>query len=147
VKRLVAVLIAVALVASLPIAFAGASGHAAKLHLHTTKLGAILVNRHGFTLYAFTKDTRNHDACAKITQCLPVWPAVTTSCKPIAGHGVKKSLIGTITLKHGVKQVTYAGHPLYTYVADTGPAQTSYVNYLQFGGRWPAVSASGALVK
>jgi hypothetical protein len=43
--------------------------------------------------------------------------------------------------------VTYAGHPLYRYIADTGPGQTSYINILQFGGRWPAVNGAGHEVK
>jgi hypothetical protein len=71
---------------------------------------------------------------------------VTTSGRPVAGPGVKRSLLGTIKLGRKT-QVTYAGHPLYTYVADTHPAQTSYVNILQFNGRWPALNAAGKEVK
>jgi predicted lipoprotein with Yx(FWY)xxD motif len=104
------------------------------------------VDSRGFTLYAFTKDRRNHDACAGVPDCLTVWPALTVSGKPIVGPGVKRSLIGTITVK-GKKQVTYAGHPLYGYIADRAPGQTYYINILQFGGRWPAVNAAGHEVK
>jgi hypothetical protein len=43
--------------------------------------------------------------------------------------------------------VTYAGHPLYRYIADTAPGQTYFINILQFGGRWPAVNAAGQEVK
>jgi predicted lipoprotein with Yx(FWY)xxD motif len=119
----------------------------AKLGLRKTSVGSILVNSRGFTLYAFTRDGRNRDACARIPRCLAVWPAVTTSGTPVAGKGVRSALIGTIALKGGRRQVTYAGHPLYTYIADSGPGQTSYVNILQFGGRWPAVDAAGHEVK
>jgi predicted lipoprotein with Yx(FWY)xxD motif len=56
-------------------------------------------------------------------------------------------LIGTIRLANGKKQVTYAGHPLYTYVGDSAPGQTYYVNFFQFGGYWPAVNASGRELK
>ena len=66
---------------------------------------------------------------------------------PLAGPGVKRSLVGTITLKHGVKQLTYAGRPLYLYSQDTRPAETRYVNLLQFQGYWPAINASGKDVK
>jgi predicted lipoprotein with Yx(FWY)xxD motif len=76
-----------------------------------------------------------------------VWPAVTTSGRPIAGPGVKPGLLGTITLTSGKKQVTYAGHPLYTYIADAGPGSTFYVNVAQFGGNWPALNAAGKEVK
>ena len=110
-------------------------------------MGTILVNSGGFTVYAFTRDGRNKDNCAQVSGCLSVWPPVTTTDKAIAGRGVGARLIGAITLKNGLKQVTYAGHPLYTYVADSGPGQPFYVNVSQFGGRWPAVNSAGGEVK
>jgi predicted lipoprotein with Yx(FWY)xxD motif len=126
---------------------AGASGGQAKLELRKTSVGTILVNARGRTLYAFSRDGHNRDACAKITNCLAAWPAVTTSGAPVAGKGVRRGLIGTIVLKRGVRQVTYAGHPLYTYIGDSAPAQTYYVNFFQYGGFWPAVNAAGKEVK
>jgi predicted lipoprotein with Yx(FWY)xxD motif len=135
------------LLALLPAALAGAKSGPAKLQLHRTKFGMILVNGRGFTIYAFTKDRRNQDACVKSSACISVWPPVTTPGTPVLGRGVKRSLVGAITIKGGVKQVTYGGHPLYTYIADTQAAQTTYINILQFGGRWPAVNASGGEVK
>lgn len=126
---------------------AGAGARRAELRLRKTSVGTILVNSRGFTLYAFTLDKRNRDACAKIAHCLAAWPPVTTSGKALAGPGVRRGLIGTLTLKGGVKQVTYAGHPLYTYVGDSSPGQTYYVNFFQFGGYWPAVNAAGQEVK
>ena len=44
-------------------------------------------------------------------------------------------------------QVTYAGHPLYTYTGDSGPGKTSYVGVKAFGGAWYALNASGGAVK
>jgi predicted lipoprotein with Yx(FWY)xxD motif len=128
-------------------ALAGASSGRAKLELRRTAVGTILVNSRGFTVYAFTKDRRNRDNCATSRPCITVWPPVTTVGAPIAGPGVRTSLLGTIPLKGGRRQVTYAGHPLYTYIADTRPGQTTYVNLLQFGGRWPAINAAGDEVK
>ena len=125
---------------------AGALGSRAELKLRRTSVGTILVDSRGFTLYAFTKDRPNHDACAAIAGCLRIWPALTTVGKPIAGPGVKASLIGTIPVR-GLRQVTYAGHPLYGYIIDTGPGQTFYINVLQFTGRWPALNAAGHEVK
>jgi len=142
--------IALGAIAAIALALAGvasAGGTQAKLELRKTSKGTILVNAKGFTIYAFTKDSRNTDRCVKTNGCATAWPPVTTSGKPIAGPGVKAALIGTITPKHGVRQVTYAGHPLYTYIADTHPGQTTYVNFLQFGGRWPALDAAGHEVK
>src|SRR6266567_9127926 len=101
-------LAAIAALAAAPAA-AGARGSATKIELHTTKLGPILVDQHGYTVYAFTKDTRNHDACAAIFECLSLWPAVTSQTAPIAGQGVKSSLLGTIKFRNGRRQLTYAG--------------------------------------
>ena len=103
----------------------------------------ILVNSKGFTVYAFSKDSRNKDACVKISGCAAIWPPLTTAAKPIAGSGVKASLLGTIPYKGNLRQVTYAGHPLYMYSADSSPGSTGYVNQKAFGGRWPAMNAAG----
>ena len=112
----------------------------------STKLGKILVASHGDTLYAFSKDKKNMDVCAKISGCQAVWPIKAVSGELKAGSGVKQSLLGTTTVK-GNKQATYAGHPLYGYVENGGPGDTDYVGISQFGGTWPAVSPSGKLIK
>jgi predicted lipoprotein with Yx(FWY)xxD motif len=143
---LIAVL-AASIVAALATGSAGARVNRAKLQLRKTSVGTILVNGRGFTIYAFTKDGRNRDACASIRGCIGLWPIVGGAAKPMLGPGVKSSLVGTITIKGGAKQVTYAGHPLYTYAGDSGPGQTSYVNFPMFGGRWPAMNAAGREVK
>jgi predicted lipoprotein with Yx(FWY)xxD motif len=146
-KRILTVMLATAAAALLTTSLATASAGRAKLQLRKTSVGTILVNAHGFTVYAFTKDRRNKDTCVKIAGCSGLWPVVGTSGKAIAGKGVRSSLIGTITLTGGAKQVTYAGHPLYTYAGDGGPGMTFYVNVFQFGGFWPAVNAAGKEVK
>jgi predicted lipoprotein with Yx(FWY)xxD motif len=141
--------IALAAVACLALgaSLAVASGGKPELQLHATRLGNILVNNRGYTVYAFSLDKRNKDVCQTIIACLTEWPAVRPGAV-LAGPGVKKSLIGTIKLTHGGgKQLTYNGWPLYTYVDDFSPHQTSNVNILQFDGRWPALNAKGKLVK
>ena len=145
-RRILVLAAAIAAVAPTT-ALAHAHASSAKLQLRKTSIGTILVDERGFTLYTFTKDARGKDMCATIGGCVSVWPVVSTGGKPIAGRGVAPSLIGTITLKGGTRQITYAGHPLYTYSADSRPAQTSYVNASQFGGRWPALNAAGQEVK
>ena len=146
-KRILITAVAIATVAALAAGSAGARVSRSTLKLHKTNVGTILVNGRGFTLYAFTKDRRNHEACQRINGCLSLWPVVSGAAKPILGPGVKRSKVGTIKLKSGKKQLTYGGHPLYTYAADGGPGQTFYVNFFQFGGRWPAINGAGALVK
>lgn len=146
-RRISAVLAAAALLATGATGLASAAAKREKLQLRKTKVGTILVNGRGFTVYVFTKDSRNQDACVKIGECASIWPPLTSAGKPTTGPGVKSSLIGTITIKGGAKQVTYAGHPLYTYSGDSGPGETSYVHFSAFGGHWPAVNASGGEVK
>lgn len=149
-KRLTILFIAVA--AIVPGGISEATGRAreargAKLALRHTALGNILVNGEGLTVYAFTRDTRNHDRCVTISGCTGIWPLVTTGGKPRLGAGVRRPLVGTISPAGGERQVTYAGHPLYTYIGASGPGDTSYVGLSQFGGRWLALSATGHTVK
>jgi predicted lipoprotein with Yx(FWY)xxD motif len=116
------------------------------INAHASKLGKILVASNGDILYAFSKDSKNKDACAKISGCLDVWPIEAVHGKLKAGTGVKQSLLGTITVG-GKKQATYDGHPLYGYVEANTASDTDYVGITQSGGTWPAVSPSGKLIK
>jgi predicted lipoprotein with Yx(FWY)xxD motif len=118
-----------------------------EVELHHTSLGEILSTSSGFTLYEFTRDRAGSDSCAKISGCLHVWPALQSSGKPKAGAGVRASLLSTIKLPGGASQVTYAGHPLYLYSADTKPGETSYVGVSEFGGWWYALNSAGSAVR
>jgi predicted lipoprotein with Yx(FWY)xxD motif len=116
---------------------------AATVQLRHTDLGNILVSSSGRTLYEFTRDHANRNSCATISGCSAVWPSLKASGRPTAGSGVKASLLSSTS----GNQVTYAGHPLYTYSGDSGPGKTSYVGVKQFGGTWYAINASGGTVK
>lgn len=130
--------------ASAPASSAAARG--ARILLRSTSVGKILTTGNGFTAYMFTRDGHNKDRCAGISGCMQTWPLVSTHGRPQAGPGVKHSLLGTIKVG-GKTQVTYAGHPLYSYVGDSSPGSTGYVNASAFGGHWPAVSARGKMVR
>jgi predicted lipoprotein with Yx(FWY)xxD motif len=119
----------------------------AKVQVRKTSAGKILVNGAGFTLYRFTHDTRAKDTCVMVMGCLEVWPALTTTGRPQAGPGVKSSLLSTIKLPNGHKQVTYAGWPLYLYAPSSERGETAYIGFETYGGKWDAVSAAGKLVK
>jgi predicted lipoprotein with Yx(FWY)xxD motif len=119
------------------------SSRAATVQLRHTSLGSILVNSSGRTLYEFTRDHGNKNSCATISGCSTVWPSLKASGRPTAGAGIKATLLST-TSGH---QITYAGHPLYTYSGDSGPGKTSYVGVKAFGGAWYALNASGGAVK
>lgn len=119
------------------------SSRAATVQLRHTNRGSILVSSTGRTLYEFTRDRANKSSCAAISGCSEVWPSLKASGRPTAGSGIKASLLSSTS----GNQVTYAGHPLYTYSGDSGPGKTSYVGAKQFGGTWYALTASGGAVK
>src|SRR5579872_2201222 len=100
------------------IATAAAASGGAKVNLRNTSDGKIVVNSRGYTLYMFTRDSKDKDVCMRIAMCTTFWPPLTTTGKPIAGPGVKARLLGTIAYKGKLRQVTYNGHPLYTYKED-----------------------------
>jgi predicted lipoprotein with Yx(FWY)xxD motif len=109
-------------------------------------LGQILVDSSGHTLYLFTRDHHGQDSCAKVSGCLETWPALTTTRKPVAGPHVRASLLGTIKLHGRVRQVTYAGHPLYTYALDFTRRSTFNIGSDEYGGEWLAVGPAGEAV-
>lgn len=125
----------------------GQAARNVRVGLTRTSLGKILVNASGFTLYEFSKDPRNRDTCAKVRECSLTWPALTTTGHPVAGPGVKASLLSTIRLSGSTRQVTYAGHPLYTYAPAAERGETFYAGASQFGGTWYAVNAAGGRVR
>jgi predicted lipoprotein with Yx(FWY)xxD motif len=113
------------------------------IRLEKTSAGKLLTANNGFTLYQFSRDSRNKDQCVKINGCMAIWPPVTTKAKPVATKGVNAKLLGTIKLPNGSRQVTYAGHPLYKYSGDAGPRQTDYLGFNALGGTWHGVDAKG----
>jgi predicted lipoprotein with Yx(FWY)xxD motif len=108
--------------------------------LKTATIGGVtvLTNAHGLTLYWFVPDTSTASKCTG--SCAAYWPPVTGS--PTAGPGVTGTL-GTITRPGGTLQATYDGHPLYTYVGDSGPGHASGNNLDLNGGLWYEVRVSG----
>ncbi len=122
------------------------SSRVAKVELRHTRFGEILATSSGFTIYEFTRDRGDKNSCVKLSGCSEVWPSLESSGKPVAGPGVKASLLSTIKLPGGGGQVTYAGHPLYLYSGDS-PGDTGYVGVNAFGGNWDAINAAGHAVR
>ena len=108
------------------------------------KLGQILVDGAGKTIYLFVADTGSSSTC--YTTCAQIWPPVLTSGPPQAGTGATASLLGTTTRNDGKTEVTYAGHPLYYFVQDKAMGDTTGQGVNGFGGLWWVVSPSGAAV-
>jgi predicted lipoprotein with Yx(FWY)xxD motif len=108
------------------------------------KLGQILVDGAGKTVYLFVADTGSSSTC--YTTCAQIWPPVLTSGPPQAGTGANASLLGTTTRTDGKTEVTYAGHPLYYFVQDKAAGDTTGQGVNGFGGLWWVVSPAGAAV-
>jgi predicted lipoprotein with Yx(FWY)xxD motif len=102
---------------------------------------AILVDSKGFTLYDFHKDKGTQSAC--YGACAKGWPPLTTSGAPQAMSGAETSKLGTTERNDGTMQVTYAGHPLYTFVEDTKPGEAKGNDVSAFGAQWYALKANG----
>jgi len=105
-----------------------------------SRLGDILVDAEGRTLYVFTKDKGDQSACSG--QCATNWPALTGSAT--AGTGVQAGLLSTSTQANGDTQVTYDGHPLYYFAGDAKPGDT---NGQGVGDAWFVLTGDGQLVK
>lgn len=116
----------------------------AVVSLRKTALGTVLVDARGRTLYLFEKDRNGVSSCS--AACLVYWPAVTSTGTPRAGNGVHQSLLKLARAHNGARQVTYAGHPLYTFVGDKRAGQTTGDGLRNFGAEWYALAASGRKV-
>jgi predicted lipoprotein with Yx(FWY)xxD motif len=103
-----------------------------------TRLGRILVDRQGRTLYLYVKDRGTRSACS--TACQHVWPPATVSGTPNAGPGIATAKLTTIRRADSRRQLVYNGHLLYTSTADARPGQ---INGEGFLGTWFVVSAAG----
>jgi predicted lipoprotein with Yx(FWY)xxD motif len=99
--------LAVSLVALIAATSAGAAPSRAKVQLHTTSVGVALADAHGRALFVRSLDSRTSTCYGA---CASAWPPFLTTGRPLAGAGVKQSLL-----------VTYAGRPLYYHDLDVKP--------------------------
>jgi len=104
-------------------------------------VGKVLVDSEGFTLYDFHKDKGTESAC--YGACAKGWPPLTTSGAAKAMSGAQSSMLGTTKRKDGTTQVTYAGHPVYTFVEDQKPGEANGNDVSAFGAQWYALKANG----
>lgn len=105
-------------------------------------LGQVLVDSRGLTLYDFHADKGTTSSC--YGECAEVWPPLLTEGAPHASNGAQEGKLGTTKRKDGTMQVTYAGHPLYTYVEDKNPGDANGNDIDSFGAEWYALTSSGA---
>jgi predicted lipoprotein with Yx(FWY)xxD motif len=122
-----------------------ASGAATIQTAKVPGVGTVLTNSDGKTLYLFEADTGTTSTCTG--ECAANWPPETTSGNANATMGATSSMLGTTTRDDGSTQVTYNGHPLYTYVGDTTSGTASGEGINAFGGLWYAVTTAGTAAK
>ena len=100
------------------------------------KLGAILTDSQGRTLYLFTKDTtKDQSSCTG--GCATAWPAFTATGSVSLPAGVSGTLTTFKRADDGKMQVAYNDIPLYYYGADTKPGDT---NGQEVGDVWYVVA-------
>lgn len=109
----------------------------------SSKLGTILVDGKGMTLYLFTKDTQGSGRSTCSGACLAAWPPVTGT--PTAGAGVDKALLGTLTRSDSTTQATYNGWPLYYWAGDSAAGDTNGQGVQQVW--WVLDPAGNAIMK
>jgi predicted lipoprotein with Yx(FWY)xxD motif len=95
------------------------------------KSTTVLTNAQGLTLYTFKPDTATKVACTGT--CAKTWPPelASGSSKPTADGNLSVTF-STLANPNGT-QVLCNGHPLYTFVGDTGPGQSHGEG---IGGKW-----------
>jgi len=135
----------------------------------STSYGSVLVlggsgPKAGCSLYMLTSDPRHAQSGAVFacpatpisalggaTCANDLWPALLTDGAPIAGRGVNRTLLGTVTRTdvvsgQSVQQVTYAGQPLYFFFQDEKPGETDganlFDNVVSPTGTWYLVEPS-----
>jgi predicted lipoprotein with Yx(FWY)xxD motif len=140
-KRTITLLAAGVAAAAFWTATAVGSDGTATVAIGATRLGPILVDGKGVTLYDFPKDKGIVSSC--YGACAALWPPLLAHGKPKAAHGARQSLLGTTKRSDGKLEVTYNGHPLYYFVSDRKPGQTTGQGLNQFGAPWWVLTAAG----
>jgi plastocyanin/predicted lipoprotein with Yx(FWY)xxD motif len=131
-----------AAVKATPAAVKPATGQSVEVKLQLAKndkLGEILTDAQGMTLYTFKNDKPGESTCVDV--CAKTWPPLLVakeSDKPLLGQNVTGKL-GVIERKDGAFQVTYNDMPLYYYAQDTKPGDTKGQ---AFKDLWYAVTMS-----
>jgi predicted lipoprotein with Yx(FWY)xxD motif len=113
----------------------------ATVAVKASKLGNLLVDAQGRTLYLFEADKTTASTC--YSACASIWPPLTTTGAAKAGSQVNASQLGATKRSDGKSEVTYHGHPLYYYAGDTAPGATTGQGLNQFGAKWYVVAPTG----
>jgi len=102
------------------------------------KMGQVVTDGAGKTLYRFDKDGSKPAKSNCDGQCAVTWPPMLSEAIPTL-QGIDPALVGTVIRSDGKQQVTLGGWPLYTY-APEGPGQWKGQ---AIGGTWFVSDATG----
>jgi predicted lipoprotein with Yx(FWY)xxD motif len=116
----------------------GAGGSSVVIKAADVHGTSVLTNKHGYTLYWFAPDSSTASHC--YSTCAAYWPPVLGAASPTAGL---PGSFTTVKRTNGAEQVTYNGHPLYTYVGDSAPGQATGNRIRLNGGWWYEMKVSG----
>ncbi|PKN89475.1 MAG: hypothetical protein CVU51_00105 [Deltaproteobacteria bacterium HGW-Deltaproteobacteria-1] len=119
-KKITMLLVIVGMMA-LGIGVAMGMHHAVKIQ-EKNGIGKYLTDTEGNTLYTFKKDSPGKSACTG--PCLEKWPIYYRETVA-APKGTKASDFGTITREDGKTQTTFRGYPLYYWINDKKPGETT----------------------
>lgn len=107
------------------------------LATQNARLGTILANTQGRTLYYFLPERGGRIVCSS-SACVGFWPpSIDAGGNPSGGAGVTGQL-GLIARADGAQQITYNTWPLYTFAGDSAAGQTNGQGVVGFGGKWLA---------
>ena len=149
--RRISMLVALGLaIAASPGAAQNASDGGTRLQVaESPQYGAYLSDANGYSLYLFTADEQGRDgrpaASACYEDCAQAWPPVLATSAPptVSGEEIDPGLLGITERQDGLKQVTYNGWPLYTFIKDQQPGQTTGQDVKSFGGEWYLITPAG----
>ena len=138
-KLVLLALVSVGALVALTAASAMASGGTV-VSWKKTSIGNAITTAGGHTLYLFRGDSGTTSKC--YGACATAWPPLLTTARPVASGRVTASLLGTTRRTDGKLQVTFKGHPLYTFIGDTAAGETKGEGSKAFGAQWYALAPS-----
>lgn len=99
-----------------------------------------LQNGHHLAIYISTHDARDKSRC--YGACASTFVPLIARSKINVWNGTRRKLLGVINRGHGLKQVTYNHHPLYTNPYDS-PGVATEDGCQLFHGSWYVVDRNG----
>jgi predicted lipoprotein with Yx(FWY)xxD motif len=122
-------------------ACAGDANTTTKLSSRSGPYGDYVVDGEGRAVYAFSGDANGQSAC--LTNCATVWPPVTVEKIPRVEGVMDSAQLVVIRRPDGMRQLSYAGQPLYFSATDRAGAEPWAHYAMSFGGRFTLVSPTG----